>query len=80
MSIEKVTCFVTRRIDGQDHFALLKHPYAGNQVPDKSPVPMVANMIYSKLSLRSASTSWTSFDRLVSTTFHTSRSSTSAYP
>ena len=33
MSIEKVTCFVTRRIDDQDHFALLKHPYAGNQVP-----------------------------------------------
>ena len=33
MSIEKVTCFVTRRIDGQDHFALLKHPYAGNQIP-----------------------------------------------
>ena len=33
MPIEKVTCFVTRRIDGQDHFALLKHPYAGNQIP-----------------------------------------------
>ena len=47
MSIEKVTCFVTHRIDDQDHFALLKHPYAGNQVPDKSPVPKVANMIYS---------------------------------
>ena len=33
MSLGKVTCFITRSLDGRKHFLLLKHPYAGNQIP-----------------------------------------------
>ncbi|MYF63215.1 MAG: NUDIX hydrolase [Rhodothermaceae bacterium] len=33
MSLGKVTCFITCNLDGRKHVLLLKHPYAGNQIP-----------------------------------------------
>ena len=33
MSLGKVTCFITHSLDGRKHVLLLKHPYAGNQIP-----------------------------------------------
>lgn len=33
MPLGKVTCFITRSLEGRKHFLLLKHPYAGNQIP-----------------------------------------------
>ena len=33
MSLGKVACFVTYSLDDRKHVLLLKHPYAGNQIP-----------------------------------------------
>ena len=33
MPLGKVVCFITRSSEGQEHLLLLRHPYAGNQIP-----------------------------------------------
>ena len=33
MPLGKVVCYITRTSEGQEHLLLLRHPYAGNQIP-----------------------------------------------